>query len=86
MNRLYCVLIGFVLVCGPAYAIDKDEVRDIILAEYPGPKITEIERETYRGQKIFEVDFQHEGKKLEAILSLAVSIDPWLLDHKPELR
>ena len=70
MNRLYCVFIGFALVCGPAHAIGKSEVRDIILKEYPGAKITEIERETYRGQKIFEVDFQHEGEKLEAILSL----------------
>ena len=70
MNRLYCVLIGYILLCGPAHAIGKSGIRDIILTEYPGAKITEIERETYRGQKIFEVDFQHEGEKLEAILSL----------------
>ena len=70
MNRLLCVLIGLVLICGPALAIGKSDVRDIILKEYPGANITEIERETYRGQKVFEVDFQHGGEALEAILSL----------------
>jgi hypothetical protein len=52
MNRLCCAFIGLTLICGSALAIGKSEVRDIILKEYPGAKITEIERETYRGQKI----------------------------------
>ncbi|MCP4765654.1 MAG: PepSY domain-containing protein [Gammaproteobacteria bacterium] len=63
-------LIGLVLVCGPALAVGKSEIRDIILEAYPGAKITEIERETHKGQKVFEVDFQHGGETLEAILSL----------------
>ena len=63
-------LVGLVLVCGSAFAIGKSEIRDIILEAYPGAKITEIERETHKGQKVFEVDFQHGGEKLEAILGL----------------
>jgi uncharacterized membrane protein YkoI len=66
--RYACIVL--VLTCGTALAIGKSEVRDIILQNYPGANITEIERETYKGQKIFEVDFQHEGEKLEAIISL----------------
>ena len=58
------------LVCGSALAVGKSEIRDIILEAYPGAKITEIERETHKGQKVFEVDFQHGGEKLEAILTL----------------
>jgi uncharacterized membrane protein YkoI len=70
MTKLCCGLVGLVLVCGSALAVGKTQIRDIILEAYPGARITEIERETYRGQKIFEVDFQHGGEKLEAILSL----------------
>ena len=58
------------LVCGSAQALTKNEVRSIVKAEYPGARITEIEKETYRGQKVFEVDFKHEGQNLEAIISL----------------
>ena len=60
-------LLGF---SASALAIGKQEVADILLAEYPGANITEIERETYRGQKIFELDFEYEGEKLEAIIGL----------------
>ena len=63
-------LMGLVLVCGSAFAVGKSEIRDIVLEAYPGAKITEIERETHKGQKVFEVDFQHGGEKLEAILTL----------------
>ena len=63
-------LIGLVLTCGSALAIGKSEIRDIIVEAYPGARITEIERETHKGQKVFEVDFQHGGEKLEAILTL----------------
>ena len=69
-TRLCWGLIGLVLVCGPALAVGKSQIRDIILEAYPGARITEIERETYKGQNIFEVDFQHGGEKLEAILTL----------------
>ena len=51
-------------------ALGKQEVRSIIEDAYPGARITEIETETYRGQKIYEVDFKHEGENLEAIISL----------------
>ena len=70
MIKLYWGLMGLVLVCGSALAVGKSEIRDIILEAYPGAKITEIERETHKGQKVFEVDFQHGGEKLEAILTL----------------
>lgn len=36
----------------------------------PGARITEIEREIYKGKKIYEIDFKHEGEALEAIISL----------------
>jgi uncharacterized membrane protein YkoI len=68
--RFRCAFIVLILFAGPALAIGKSEVRDIILQNYPGAEITEIDRETYKGQKIFEVDFQHDGEKLEAIISL----------------
>ena len=70
MKRSHFAVIGLVLCAGPVLARGKSEVRDIILQNYPGANITEIDRETYRGQKIFEVDFQHEGEKLEAIIGL----------------
>ena len=63
-------LIGLLGFTTAAQAIGKQEVADILLTEYPGANITEIERETYRGQKIFEIDFEHEGEKLEAIIGL----------------
>lgn len=69
MYRISCILIGL-LYWGSAQAIGKSEVRAIIEEAYPGAVITEIERETYRGQKIFEVDFRHNGEKMEAIISL----------------
>ena len=63
-------LLGLLGFATQVLAIGKQEVADILLAEYPGAKITEIERETYRGQKIFEIDFEYEGEKLEAIIGL----------------
>ena len=58
------------LVSGACLAIGKAEVRKIIEAAYPGARITEIEKEQYKGRKIYEVDFRHEGQKLEAIIGL----------------
>ena len=68
-TRIYLLfgLLGFAV---SALAIGKQEVADILLAHYPGATITEIDRETYRGQKIFEIDFEYQGEKLEAIIGL----------------
>ena len=70
MKKTLWMLTGLSLLGGPAFAIGKSEVRSIIEANYPGARITEIEKETYKGQKIYEVDFKHEGENLEAIISL----------------
>lgn len=70
MIKLFCVTIVLVLFSASASAIGKREVRTIIEAAYPGAKITEIEKEKYKGQKVYEVDFKHDGKKLEAIIDL----------------
>ena len=51
-------------------AIGKKDIRAIIEEAFPGAIITEIEKEKYRGKKVYEVDFKHDGKKLEAIISL----------------
>lgn len=64
------ILIGFLLHPGTVFALKKSEVRAIIEAAYPGARITEIEKETYKGEKIYEVDFKHDGENLEAIISL----------------
>ncbi len=70
MNRIYWILISLALFSGSVAAIGKKDVRAIIEEAYPGAKITEIEKEKYKGQKIYEVDFKHDGQKLEAIISL----------------
>lgn len=70
MNKFFCVAIGLLILCGPASAIGKKDVKEIIEAAYPGAKITEIEKETYQGNKIYEVDFKHDNQKFEAIISL----------------
>lgn len=70
MKRVSWILIGLLLVPAAAVALSKSDVRAIILAEYPGAKITDIEKEQCRGQKIFEVDFKHGGENLEAIIGL----------------
>ncbi len=64
------ILIVFLLHPVTAFALRKSEVRAIIEAAYPGARITEIEKETYKGEKIYEVDFKHGGENLEAIISL----------------
>jgi len=58
------------MLSSSAHGLGMNEVAAIVEAEYPGAEITEIERETYRGKKIFEVDFRHGGEKLEAIIGL----------------
>ncbi len=70
MKKRFYVAIALVLLSASASAIGKKEVRAIIEEAYPGAKITEIEKEKYKGQKIYEVDFKHDGNKLEAIISL----------------
>lgn len=70
MKKLRWILTGLALLGGSAFAIGKSEVRSIIEENYPGARITEIEKETYRGKKIYEVDFKHGGENLEAIISL----------------
>ena len=66
-TALFSVLAIIPVTC---FALSKKEVRQIIAASYPGARITEIEKETYKGEKIYEVDFKHGGQKLEAIISL----------------
>jgi len=70
MNKYICIAVGLLLLSGSAFAIGKKEVREIIAEAYPGATITEIEKETYQGKKIYEVDFKHDSQKLEAIISL----------------
>jgi len=70
MKRNSWMLIGLLLLPGTIFALSKSDVRAIIEAAYPGARITEIEKEQYKGQKIYEVDFKHGGENLEAIISL----------------
>jgi len=70
MKRNSWILIGLLLLPGTVIALSKSDVRAIIEAAYPGARITEIEKEQYKGQKIYEVDFKHGGENLEAIISL----------------
>jgi len=70
MTRQAGLLIGLFMLSSSAHGLGMNEVAAIVEAEYPGAEITEIERETYRGKKIFEVDFRHGGEKLEAIIGL----------------
>ena len=64
------VLACLLLFSGSVLALTKAEIRSIIEEAYPGARITEIEREIFQGQKIYEIDFKHEGEALEAIISL----------------
>ena len=70
MLRQLSIFFGLLLISGSCYALSKSEVRTIIKEAYPGAKITEIEKETYKKEKIYEVDFKHGGEKLEAIINL----------------
>jgi uncharacterized membrane protein YkoI len=70
MIKIYWILVCLVLTTGSAAGFGKKDVRAIIKEAYPGAVITEIEKEKYKGQKIYEVDFNHNGEKLEAIISL----------------
>lgn len=70
MTRSGILFLVLLLLSVPASALKKSEVRAIIEEAYPGAKITEIEKERYRGQKVYEVDFKHDGQNLEAIISL----------------
>ncbi|MCG8486123.1 MAG: PepSY domain-containing protein [Chromatiales bacterium] len=64
------LFIGLSIFTSHALAISKSDVRKIVKAAYPGARITEVEKETYKGERIYEVDFVHEGKRLEAIIEL----------------
>ncbi len=70
MKRHGILIIAMALFVGPAMALKKSEVKAIVETAYPGAKITEIEKERYKGQKVYEVDFKHDGQNLEAIISL----------------
>ncbi len=70
MIRQLGLLTGLLLISGSCYALSKSEIRAIIEEAYPGARITEIEKETYKKQKIYEIDFKHGGENLEAIISL----------------
>ena len=63
-------MLGLVLIATAASAFGKKDVRQLIETTYPGAQITEIEKERYRGKKVYEVDFRHEGQALEAIIGL----------------
>jgi uncharacterized membrane protein YkoI len=56
-------------VYGHAQALDKSDIKTIIEEAYPKAKISEIDKETYKGKRVYEVDFLYDGKKLEAIVS-----------------
>ncbi len=66
----FASLFAWFLSSGSAAAIGKKDVRAIVEEAYPRAKITEIEKEKYRGKQVYEVDFKHDGKKLETIISL----------------
>lgn len=70
MTHYSWILTALLLVAGSAGAVGKADVRIIIESAYPGARITEIERERYKGKKVYEVDFKHDGQNLEAIISL----------------
>ena len=69
-------------VAGSSAAIGKKDIRAIIEEAFPGAIITEIEKEKYRGKKVYEGDFKHDGKKLEAIISLEGEIFKIGIDDK----
>ncbi|PVV11075.1 MAG: hypothetical protein B6D77_07420 [gamma proteobacterium symbiont of Ctena orbiculata] len=74
MKMVFLLLVLLIFLTSPCYAVSKEEVRIIIDNSYPGARITEIEKERYKGKKIYEVDFVYKGDKLEAIISLDGSI------------
>jgi len=69
-------------VAGSSAAIGEKDIRAFIEEAFPGAIITEIEKEKYRGKKVYEVDFKHDGKKLEAIISLEGEIFKIGIDDK----
>lgn len=70
MKILKAACLLLVLLSSPAAAFGKKDVKALIESTYPGARISEIEKETYKGQKVYEVDFKHEGENWEAIISL----------------
>lgn len=51
-------------------ALGKSDIRSLVEEKFPGARVTEVEKETYKKKKVYEVDFLHKGKRLEAIISL----------------
>ena len=70
MGIRVALLLGLSLYSLPSSALTRAEIRAIIEDAYPGARITEIEREIFRGMKIYEIDFKYQGEALEAIISL----------------
>lgn len=70
MIRQSGVLFCLLLMSESCYALSKSEVRAVIEEAYLGARITEIEKETYKKEKVYEVDFKHGGENLEAIINL----------------
>jgi uncharacterized membrane protein YkoI len=69
------IFISFLLLyAGTALALSKSDVRAIIEQEFPDSRVTEIDKERFNNKKVYEVDFLHQGKKLEAIIDLDGSI------------
>lgn len=74
------IVIGFLLHPGTVFALNKSEVRAIAESAFPGARITEIEKKTYRDQKIYETDINYDGENLEAIISLEGEIIKFQID------
>ncbi|MFT7673122.1 MAG: hypothetical protein ACI845_001532 [Gammaproteobacteria bacterium] len=71
MLKLIWTLTGLLAISGSTVALTQSEMRTKIEDNYPNAVITEIEKERYQGGgEIYEIDFQHEGIALEAIISL----------------
>ena len=70
MRKIFIAVLLTSLGVEPALALSKAEIRAIVEREYPGARVTEVERERYRGADIWEVDFRHDGQRLEAIIGL----------------
>jgi uncharacterized membrane protein YkoI len=70
MKRNILLLFGLLIFSSQVTALSKSDVRTIIESAHPGARITEVDKETYNNKKVYEVDFLHEGKRLEAIIDL----------------
>ncbi|MDY6951307.1 MAG: CocE/NonD family hydrolase [Thermodesulfobacteriota bacterium] len=53
----------------PVVAQGTDRARAAVLERYPGVEILEIEEEKWRGQKVYEYEFVHEGVEVEVYVT-----------------